>query len=56
MNIKGHFDIASSLLELRAAYLLGVANRSEGQFYQVSRALPQDQQKAYSLAWSAMLP
>ena len=56
MNIKGTYLESSSLLELRAAYFLGQANKAEGQFYQVSRALPQDQQKAYSLAWAVMLP
>lgn len=55
MNIKGSYLESSNLLELRAAYFLGEANKAQGQFYQVSRALPQDQQKAYSLAWSEMI-
>jgi hypothetical protein len=55
MNIKGSYMESSSLTELRAAYILGTANKAAGKFYQVSRALPQDQQKAYSLAWSVMI-
>jgi hypothetical protein len=58
MNYSGtYLDVRpSSLLELRAAYFLGSANWLEGHFFQVSRALPQDQQRAYSLAWAKMLP